>query len=87
MAASTLSGSSFPLSRGGFVVTVECPNAYSHQRLMQALNNIVPDAGTPPQAPAREEHAHGSLGYMAGFEPNEDGVIVPGCANGQCGVD
>lgn len=30
------------------VVTVVCPNAYSHQRLMQALNSIVPEAASVP---------------------------------------
>lgn len=43
-----LSGSSFPLDHGGFITTVYCPNHYSHQRLMQALLSIVPDAGEPP---------------------------------------
>lgn len=47
MAALTLQGSSVPLDHGGFVVTVVCPNHYSHQRLMQALLSIVPDAGEP----------------------------------------
>lgn len=42
-----LYGSSIPLDSGETVVTVICPNAYSHSRLMQALNNIVPEAGTP----------------------------------------
>jgi hypothetical protein len=49
MAAAPLQGSSLPLDGGGFVVTVICPNAYSHQRLMQALLSIVPDAGEPPR--------------------------------------
>lgn len=40
-----LYGSSVPHDNGGFVVTVICPNAYSHARLMQALNTIVPEAG------------------------------------------
>ena len=41
-------GSSFPLPDGSFVVTMVCPNEYSHSRLMQAVNTIVPDAGDPP---------------------------------------
>lgn len=48
----SLHGSSVPLDSGGFAVLVICPNTYSHQRLMQALNNIVPEAGDPPAAPA-----------------------------------
>ena len=74
-----LYGSSVPIegmSSGAMVVTVICPNTYSHQRLMQALLNIVPDAGEP----------HPSA-YLAGFQQNEDGVIVPGCATGACGLD
>lgn len=56
-----LHGSSVPLDHGGFVVTVVCPNSYSYQRLMQALQNIVPDAGEPVVAfaapdPARPLH-------------------------------
>jgi hypothetical protein len=46
-----LYGSSVPiegLTTGAMVVTVICPNAYSHQRLMQALLSIVPDAGHVP---------------------------------------
>ena len=43
-----LYGSSIPLDDGSFVTTVICPNAYSHQRLMQAVNNIVPEAASPP---------------------------------------
>lgn len=39
-----LYGSSVPLDSGGFAVTVVCPNAYSHTRLMQLLNTIVPEA-------------------------------------------
>ena len=42
-----LYGSTIPLDAGGFVVTVVCPNAYSRDRLMQAMNTIVPDAGHP----------------------------------------
>jgi hypothetical protein len=45
-----LYGSSVPiegLTTGAMVVTVICPNTYSHQRLMQALLSIVPDAGEP----------------------------------------
>lgn len=45
-----LFGSSVPLSNGGHVVTVICPNRYSHGRLMQALNEIVPEAGDPTPA-------------------------------------
>jgi len=45
-----LHGSSVPLDDGGFVVTVICPNNYSHARLMQALNGIVPEAGEPTPA-------------------------------------
>lgn len=74
-----LHGSSFPLDDGSFVVTTVCPNAFAHQRLMQAINGIVPDAGEPtPQPETRNA-------YIAGFEPNEDGVIS--CPNGMCGVD
>lgn len=44
-----LYGSAFPVDvKPGdkpVVVTVICPNEYAHQRLMQALNNIVPEAG------------------------------------------
>lgn len=64
MAAASLHGSSIPLDAGGFVVTVVCPNAYSHQRLMQALNSIVPDAGQWPSdegntaAPVREDYGN-----------------------------
>lgn len=84
MAAASLSGSSVPLDTGGFVVTVICPNAYSHQRLMQALQNIVPDAGDPPPQPTTREQS----AYMSGFEPNEDGVIVKGgCATGSCDLE
>lgn len=83
-----LYGSSIPLDAmvaGGFVVTVVCPNAYSHQRLMQALQNIVPDAGDPPPQPSTREQVSS---YMAGFEPNEDGVIVKGgCATGSCDLE
>lgn len=45
-----LYGSSVPIEDlpGAMVVTVICPNAYSHQRLMQALLSIVPDAGHVP---------------------------------------
>lgn len=76
-----LHGSSFPLDDGSFVVTTVCPNAYSHRRLMQLIGTIVPDAGEPtPQPETRNA-------YIAGFEPNEDGVIVPGCATGVCGLD
>jgi hypothetical protein len=81
MSAASLHGSSVPLDSGGYVVTVVCPNAYSHMRLMQALQNIVPDAGEPTPQPERQN------AYIAGFEPNEDGVIAPKCANGACGVD
>ena len=45
-----LYGSTIPTDHGEFVVTVVCPNAYSHQRLMQAINSIVPDAGEPEAA-------------------------------------
>jgi hypothetical protein len=79
-----LHGSSFPDDHGGFVVTVLCPNAFAHQRLMQAISNIVPDAGEPtPQPETREQPTP----YIAGFEPNEDGVIAPVCATGSCGLD
>lgn len=77
-----LRGSSFPLDDGSFVTTVHCPNAFAHQRLMQAINNIVPDAGDPPPPPDKPTP------YIAGFEPNEDGVIVKGgCATGSCDLE
>lgn len=50
-----LYGSTIPLNDGQYVTTVICPNAYSHSRLMQALNNIVPEAAEP--VPAPEHHA------------------------------
>lgn len=77
MAAASLHGSSIPLDRGGFVVTVVCPNEGSHARLMQALQNIVPAAFEPTPVPNS---------YLAGFEPNEDGVLGPTCATGACGL-
>jgi hypothetical protein len=80
-----LHGSSFPDDHGGFVVTVHCPNAFAHQRLMQAINNIVPDAGEPTPQPVTSPER--DYAYLAGFQPNEDGVIVPGCATGVCGLD
>lgn len=39
-----LHGSTVPTDHGEFVVTVICPNAYSRDRLMQAMQNIVPEA-------------------------------------------
>jgi hypothetical protein len=78
-----LHGSTVPLDHGGFAVMVICPNQYSYWRLMQALNGIVPDAGEPtPQPTSATVNA-----YIAGFEPNEDGVIAPVCATGSCGLD
>lgn len=47
-------GSSIPLDDGGFVVTVVCPNKFSYQRLIQALNTIVPEAGEPTPQPRRQ---------------------------------
>lgn len=93
-----LHGSSFPLDDGSFVTTVHCPNAFAHQRLMQAINNIVPDAGDPPQQPnaitlaaiadSYEGRVEATTPYIAGFEPNEDGVIVKGgCATGSCDLE
>lgn len=45
------------------VVTVVCPNKFAHARLMQALNNIVPDAGSWDEegntaAPVREDYGN-----------------------------
>jgi hypothetical protein len=74
-------GSSFPLDDGTFVVTIHCPNKFAHQRLMQAINGIVPEAGEPTPQPEKPN------AYIAGFEPNEDGVIAPRCATNSCGVD
>jgi hypothetical protein len=76
-----LHGSSVPLDHGGFAVLVICPNQYSYWRLMQAINGIVPDAGEPTPQPEKPN------AYIAGFEPNEDGVIAPVCATGSCGLD
>ena len=46
-----LYGSAVPLNvdpaEKPVAVLVICPNAYSHQRLMSALNDIVPEAGRP----------------------------------------
>jgi hypothetical protein len=53
-----LHGSSIPLDGGGFVTTVVCPNHYSHQRLMLAISNIVPEAGDPPPVACHDNHAH-----------------------------
>ena len=47
-----LYGSTIPLDGGGFVTTVICPNHYSHQRLMIALNEIVPAASSERAAVA-----------------------------------
>jgi hypothetical protein len=78
-----LHGSSVPIFANPadkpMAVMVICPNEYSHKRLMQFMAEIVPEAGVPTPQPVTS--------YIAGFEPNEDGVIVPGCANGSCGLD
>ena len=42
-----LHGSTVPTDHGEYVVTVICPNDYSRQRLMQAINAIVPEAAEP----------------------------------------
>ncbi len=42
-----LHGSTIPTDHGEYVTTVICPNHYSHQRLMQALQSIVPEAAEP----------------------------------------
>lgn len=46
-------GSCIPLDGGGFVVTVICPNHFSYQRLIQVLNEIVPEAGEPGEPAKR----------------------------------
>lgn len=59
-----LYGSAVPLNvdpaEKPVAVLVVCPNAYSHQRLMAALNEIVPEAGRPvPIAPPDDVIPHG----------------------------
>ena len=78
-------GGSIPIPVEDRVTLVGTPNAFAHQRLMQAINGIVPDAGEPTPQPATSPERDSA--YLAGFEPNEDGVIAPRCANGACGVD
>ena len=79
-----LYGSSIPLDPGGFVVTVICPNVYSHARLMQALNNIVPEAGDPPPPPPKTICAPRDVERE---DDTGEEYIIPGCATGACGVD
>lgn len=71
-----LHGSTIPTDHGEFVTTVICPNAFAHQKLMQALQSIVPEAGAPTP-----HHA-----VTAPMPPHvtfdEDGV--PQCKSGAC---
>lgn len=63
-----LYGSSIPLDSGETVVTVICPNAYSHSRLMQALNNIVPEAGEALQRDPEQEDDTGEAYKVGGTD-------------------
>lgn len=95
-----LYGSSIPLDDGSFVVTTICPNAFSHQRLMQALNNIVPEAGDPPPPPPKTicsntnatlrdlaEDLQRRLDEAEREDDTGEEYTIPGCATGSCGVD
>ena len=77
MAAASLHGSSIPLDAGGFVVTVVCPNAYSHSRLMQALNAIVPDAGEPLPIPPLPEDRSAAATPSTGPSQRNRGTTPP----------
>lgn len=81
-------GGSIPIPVEDRVTLVGTPNAFAHQRLMQAINGIVPEAGESVSVPATtDDSSRTYTAYMAGFEPNEDGVIGPNCATGACGLD
>lgn len=80
-----LYGSSIP-NGSGYIVTVICPNQFSHARLMQALNNIVPEAAavscdgqgnTPPHA----DYGH-PITPEEVFAPDEPPLRA--CAAGGC---
>lgn len=83
-----LYGSSIPLDSGATVVTVICPNAYSHARLMQALNTIVPDAGAATNVAQPATH-HAIEVPMPAFDTlQDDDEGAPGepprCRTGAC---
>ena len=83
-----LHGSTVPTDHGEFVVTVVCPNAYSHQRLMQAINSIVPDAGEPEAAHhATEAPMPPHLAERLDGQDDDEGTPypIPSCATGGCG--
>jgi hypothetical protein len=78
---------------------VPVEEAFAEANRPAMIQRVLKCLGIEPSE-AYFEAAHGRLGgtvittdpptvepYLAGFEPNEDGVIVPGCANGLCGVD
>lgn len=89
-----LHGCSVPLDTGGAVVTVICPNAYSHQRLMQALNNIVPEAAAAVSCDGQgNTPPHADVGHPITPSVLADELTMPeepplrACAAGGCGDD
>jgi hypothetical protein len=80
-----------PHPAGGFITTVVTSNEGSQARLFDAIKVINEAAFEPTPVPhsiAAAMLRDGVTPYMAGFEPNDDGVIVPGgCATGSCGLD
>jgi hypothetical protein len=77
----SLVGSSLPLDQGGFVVTVICPNQYSHARLMQVLSEIVPEAGEPKVVQSEDGRTYQLVGL------GTSGIHFSSCPSGGCGED
>jgi hypothetical protein len=80
-----LYGSTIPLDGGGFVTTVICPNHYSHQRLMRALNDIVPVAGEPTPVAVAPIQDYGNPITPIALDDEEPPLRA--CPTGGCGLD
>lgn len=68
-------GSCIPLDGGGFVVTVICPNHFSYQRLIQVLNDIVPEAGEPGEQYKRPEDRPEVIELINRAEQDDDDTL------------
>jgi hypothetical protein len=75
--------------RGGYIHIAYTDSESVRDRVMQVISEVIPAAFQPiPHEVAAAAVRDGAANaYIAGFEPNEDGVIVPGCATGTCGLD